>query len=242
MSKPKNSITHTSLFVTVLSTCLGLLVVGVPPQVFAQQSGALRQSHSTAEDVECSHEAPREIEDLLNGGAFIRPVAEFVADLRKLISIDKVELKDRIFIEVIIEIPQDGSIGIGGSSGDAWLRVAAENAAEAISYQFGGIEKVYKHDSNWTNPVERFNVSFLLEDSSLVVKTQTEQPSPAQAQKLAATYNSYFSLGSCRERGEPDQVLYENTKALVEDNRVVIVTHLARAALSDLLAKEPAVS
>jgi hypothetical protein len=59
----------------------------------------------------------------------------------------------------------------------------------------------------------------------------------AQAQKLAAAYNSYFSLGVARKRVEPEAVPYQNSKALVEQNRVLIVTHLPRAALSDSLAK-----
>lgn len=74
---------NTSLLLTVLSACLGLLIVGVPVQALAQ---------SAREDVRCSDEAPAKIEQLLNSKVFINPLAGFVADLGKLISIEKDDL------------------------------------------------------------------------------------------------------------------------------------------------------
>ena len=64
----------------------------------------------------------------------------------------------------------------------------------------------------------------------------------AQAQKLAAAYSSHFSFNGCRERVQPEAILYQNSKALIKNNRVLIVTHLPRAALSDSLAERSAAS
>jgi hypothetical protein len=85
-------------------------------------------------------------------------------------------------------------------------------------------------------------------DASLSAKAKIEvssiskiqQPSSKQARKLAATRNSHLSLSSRREYNQPDVILYRNTKALTNHNQVLIVTHLPRAALSELLAKKPA--
>jgi hypothetical protein len=73
------------------------------------------------------------------------------------------------------------------------------------------------------------------EDSSI---SKLQQPSIDQAQKLAATHNSYFSLDGCSKRGEPEEVSYKNTKALTDNNQVLIITHLPRAALSERLGEE----
>jgi hypothetical protein len=35
-------------------------------------------------------------------------------------------------------------------------------------------------------------------------------------------------------KGQPEEVLYQNARALVEINHVLLITHLPRAALSDL--------
>ena len=138
--------TNTSLFVTVLSACLGLLIVGVPTQAEAKSAKEA-----------CSKKATPEIKALLDEHSFIRPLAEFIANVSKIISLRK-----------------------------------------------------YDH--------------------------------PEQARKLTSTSNSYFSIGSGRERNQPTEVLYQNTKALVENNQVLIVTRLPRAGLADLLAKQPASS
>ena len=74
---------NTYLLLTVLSACLGLSIVGVPVQAIAQ---------SQREDVGCSEEAPAKIEHFLNSKVFISPLARFVADLGKLISIEKYDL------------------------------------------------------------------------------------------------------------------------------------------------------
>lgn len=57
--------------------------MGVPVQALAQSARA---------DVRCSDEAPAKIEQLLNSKVFINPLAGFVADLGKLISIEKYDL------------------------------------------------------------------------------------------------------------------------------------------------------
>jgi hypothetical protein len=76
-----------------------------------------------------------------------------------------------------------------------------------------------------------------IEDSS---SSKIEQSSSKQSRKLAATHNSQFSVDNHHKYHQPDKVLYQNTKPLTNNNQVLIVTHLPRAALSELLAKKPA--
>lgn len=74
--------TNAPLLLTVLSACLGLLILGVPVQAIAQ---------TARESVRRADEAHATIEQLLNSKVFISPLAGFVADLGKLISVEKYE-------------------------------------------------------------------------------------------------------------------------------------------------------
>lgn len=57
---------------------------------------------------------------------------------------------------------------------------------------------------------------------------------------VSLAVDSYYPSSDCRERGVPEAIFYKNTKALGDTNRVLIVTNLPRAALSDLQALGPA--
>lgn len=229
-------ITISSFLVAAMSVYACVLLSETPAQ--AQQMIAATKSQITKEEDKCSDKASTEVEDLLNQGAFVRPLVEFIADVGKLISIDKYDLKERVAIEIDVADGYDGRGSIEESSaGNEWLSVAAKNALEPMKSAFG--EAFYRYDDKRKQLVAHFAFTFLFENSSLMVQAKAEQPSPEQAQKLAAIYNSYFSLGSCRERGEPEEIFYKNTKALVENNQVLIVTRLPRAGLSELLAKKP---
>lgn len=74
-----------------------------------------------------------------------------------------------------------------------------------------------------------------LEDSII---SKLKQPSSEQARQLAATHNPRSSAEIHYEHRQPDAILYQNTKALADNNQVLIVTHLPRAALSDLPAQK----
>jgi hypothetical protein len=75
-----------------------------------------------------------------------------------------------------------------------------------------------------------------LEDSII---SKLKQPLPKQARQLPATHNPQIPAGIHYEHRPPAVILYHNTKALADNNQVLIVTHLPRAALSELLARKP---
>lgn len=235
-------ITNASLFVTVLSACLGLLMTGAPAQAHARQQGtaaAAKESQAATDAPVCPDVETQEVQNFLNRDAFIRPLIEFVSDLKKLISIEKYELKRRTFEEVSLDATDDGRNMIGGSSsGNRWVTVSAQNAAEHISSDFAGNgAKFYHYDAKWNQDVAHVDVTFLLENSSLIVKASAIQPSPEQASKLAVVYNSYFQIATCQTRGEPEELFYQNTRALNDQSKLLVVTSLPRAALTRLLAE-----
>jgi hypothetical protein len=208
----------------------------------AQQAMSVAdKARSAREEVKCQDEPSAEVSDLLNHNIFIEPLAEFVADLGKLISINKSDLAERYVDEISIETSRDGRMSISGSSsGNSWLHVATQAAAEEIAYNFSTDDEFYRYDEDWKQEVKHTVVTFLLEDSGLTVTAKHEHQLPQLAQKHAAVYNSYFSFGRCSADGEAKVILYQNTKALTENNQVLVVTRLPRAALAELLAAKPA--
>ena len=57
--------------------------------------------------------------------------------------------------------------------------------------------------------------------------------------KLIST-EKHDPVGSGRERAASVRIFYQNSEALIENNEVLIVTHLPRAGLSDLPTKRSA--
>ena len=74
------------------------------------------------------------------------------------------------------------------------------------------------------------------EDSS---KCRNAQQPSKKSEESAATCPSYFSHGARVITHEPQIIFYENTRALVGNNQILIVSRLPRAGLDGLLAFEP---
>jgi hypothetical protein len=76
------------------------------------------------------------------------------------------------------------------------------------------------------------------ESHALVLKAFSQhQLSPQQVRKLAAANSSYFQITVCHAEGEPAKVRYQNSRALGDKNRLLVVTRLPRAALVSLPAE-----
>jgi hypothetical protein len=78
------------------------------------------------------------------------------------------------------------------------------------------------------------------ESQALVFHAFSQPLSPQQVRKLAATNNSYFQIAVCQSQGEPEENFYQNTRALIDKNQLLVVTRLPRAALTTLPAEQPA--
>jgi hypothetical protein len=59
----------------------------------------------------------------------------------------------------------------------------------------------------------------------------SQQLSPQQARKLSALSNSYFQIAVCQAQNESAATFYQNSRALTDVNRILVVTRLARAGL-----------
>jgi hypothetical protein len=236
-------INNVSLFVTVLSACLGLLAVGMPAQVYAQQAVRLAEASAFPREQQgrCDEEALSKVEPLINLDAFFPPVREFIADLKRLVSIGKYQFGEYDHVAVSLAIPKSGVAQINISSQDGyWTRAAAADAANKFLFIFDDATRFYSYDEELQSDLARLEVAFHLDRSGLGIHLGQEQKTFEQAQKLAANYNASFALAACRAKDEFERSFYENTKALVKENKILIITNLPRAALENPPAEQPA--
>ena len=78
------------------------------------------------------------------------------------------------------------------------------------------------------------------ESHALVLKAFSQHHlSPQKIRKLAATNSSYLQIAVCHAEGEPAKIFYQNSRALTDKNRILVVTRLPRAALVSLPAGRP---
>jgi hypothetical protein len=77
---------------------------------------------------------------------------------------------------------------------------------------------------------------------ALVFQAFSQHLSPQKVRKLAATSNSYFQVAVCQPQGQREENFYKNTRALIDKNRLLGVTHLPRAWLVSLLTEQPLAS
>lgn len=231
-------INNFSLFVTVLSACLGLLAVGTPAQVYAQQ--AVNASRSSSSLIgRCDEDAPQ-VEELLNLNTYFHANKDFISDLSRLVSIGKYTPGDYEHVDISFEIPKErGTMRTSASGGNRWLRVAAEDAVDKLVFAFEDSNIFYRYEDEWKLDVAHFDVAYHLDASGIGINTTQEQKSFEQAQKLAVNYNASFLYQACHKQDELERSFYENTHALVENNKILIITRLPRAALDELLAELP---
>lgn len=236
-----NRINNFSLFVTVLSACLGLLAVGTAAPVYAQPAGRLAEA-SALPGERCDEAALSKVEVLLNLNAFFPPITDFIADLGRLVSIDKYKFDDYEHVDFSFEMTAGGGSTQTdvNSQGNRWVTTAAHDAAEKFVFIFDDATRFYSHDDEWQTDITRLEVAFHLDRSGLGITLKQEQKSFEQAQKLAANYNASFNYAACRAKDEFERSFYENTKALVKENKILIITNLPRAALDKPQAEQPA--
>jgi hypothetical protein len=221
--------------VTVLSACLGLVIAGVPAQIQAQPTTARTagEPQSASGVPQCSEAATPEVEKLLDHKKFISPpFLAFVAEVRELIV--RGDLYD---LDISLDAPFLGHVDhmtINRNSGSEMSSAAAEEFASEVETFLRITDALF-----YEQGIAHLSVTFKTTASELIANIVFKQHSPEHARKLVASFNAMFSAGGCRERGEPSELFYTNTKALTDNDQVLIVTRLPRAGLDVPLVEKP---
>lgn len=246
MSNQKNY--NSIFFLTTLSVYLGLVLVGGSAPVMAHSALTQRiEIQSEAEIKDDLDKKPKEgdsAQDGINDKGFkiAEAIAIFVADLKKLESIDKFNPKNEWIFTYYVQFTEFGatkSFSKNSSILNPWLNTAVEQlvangepnsslAASDFVPNCDGKEcrqTLVKVDSL----ANEFSLSFVF----------TKQ-TPERAQLAAESFNNFLAAVKKSQKNASVLPIYENTKAHTENNQVFIVTRLPRASIDALLAKNDA--
>ena len=86
----------------------------------------------------------------------------------------------------------------------------------------------------------RLTESIQIDESATVGKFSFIFDSAEHSQSFASAYNAGLSFSRCKSKNTSLKVVYENTKAISENNQVFIVTRLPRGSIDALLAEKDA--
>lgn len=244
----QRKIHNKTLFVAALSVYLGLLIVGAPPQVLAQQvQKAIKVTQ--IEDGEVYQSTSKEIADELDKSRYPTIIRDFLSDLKGLARMGRYDADESEFnFEFVFAITEDGIQQVTyfdpknrkyNSSGK-WIFLACEESANGLeSFEmYHNFDRFfYRYDTEFNRNARHGSALFESNKDGLTIKTTLEKQSPKKSRDLATLYNSTFSFGAIEYKEDlPNtSLIYQNTKALSENNNLIIVTRLPRAGLDSLL-------
>jgi len=245
------------VFLTTLSVYLGLVLVGgaVAPSVLAQAATTrdfnIKNEIVVEDDLDkkpndITNEDAEEIQHVIDRGFIRESVLALLDDLKKLKQIEKYDGQQRFEIDFLFRSYEDSDklkIDRLEAGGNNWIFTACDEPARVVEHHFDEItpSNFFSYDESLKAKVTNTNVKFLSENGELSLQITSKQGSPADAQNLAGFFNKVFAQGSSSaDLKNYERVIYENTKAISENNQIFIVTRLPRGSIDSLLARKDA--
>lgn len=224
------------IFLTTLSVYFGLVLVGAPAPVFAQNV-LTRQQYER----EFAKQNKDELEKPLNdGNLFVPQIIQLVHELNSLSKNKHFDwnAKNHYEIEGIAFCESDnypsylGSGSFGnepfGASDDFAVRLAREISKRRVADGFGDFYS------------QSVSFDFSTENSTFSLKATTENKNSQDNQVFYSEVAAYFERFASFPKSSKEKVIYENTKITSDNNQVIVVTRLPRGSLDALLAKDSA--
>lgn len=212
----QRKIHNQTLFVAALSVYFGLLIVGAPPHVFAQQIES--QANQLNPKVELNR----------------KPLEDFAKHLKKQILLGQVNLNNSCSISVKASFADDGKLKnarITSKTGDVALSEAAVNLISAFSDSglFIYLRDLSKLSGEITITLDADKGNFDLTNTFQLENSQ-------QAQQIASSLNLVLSVfrNSQKNVTAVAQETLRSVEISVQDKELFIVTRLPRAGLDAL--------
>lgn len=205
------------VFLTTLSVYLGLVLVGAPAPVLAQQS-----------------HKDKKIQNVVSNDIYGTALLELVRQLEKLSKEGKYNQNEPINLDYQFRYFEKGKaetafICAGVKPNENVLKILDETAKN-ISRYLSELESVSsKRDEVFISP---FAVSYSIDQSGLMIKTSRSD------KENVGFFRIHFEQEAVALKDESVAQIYENTKATSENNQVLIVTRLPRGSLDALIAKD----
>ena len=220
------------VFLTTL--CLGLVFVGVTPQVLTY--AALTRNFDVQTEIEIKDDLDNkpdneEIESFSNDD-FPALFAKFLNEIREKVESGKISLPlqtNFTFDGEFTKSREGGGSGGGSNVSNQDLSVFIQNA---VNQKFR--PKAFEladYDSQKTK-----NVKIRLDANSADLSLKISF-SKSDAEQFAQFLNREFSLSAVSVENALTKQIYENTSVTSENNQVFIITRLPRGSLNALLTK-----
>jgi len=233
MSNRKNY--NSLVFLTTLSVYLGLVLVGgSTPSVLAQ--AATTRDFNIKNEIVVEDDLDKKPDEDL----FAESLVELVKNLDKLSKSKKFdwEAKSSFTINHLSFSRSDNSPTYeGGGLLNGNATGFFDKAGVAIGRKLFRKKSDFGLGDFYSDYPEAVSFRFLVESKSFNVETQINLKSDEAAQSFAGLIEAYLSQASSFSKSGA-KIIAENTKSKADGTAVLLVTHLPRASIDDLLAKK----
>ncbi len=228
---------------TVLSTCLGLLTIGMPPQVHASAGQSLNVAGSAGQDggAPCD---PTRLEEIARDKFAAIDInsnwlSHFIEHLDNWTDDDD-NLKGRFEIAITAERLKDGGLRLASNIVSSQMTGDGSNSRiPDLAEQTYWLVDNYTRGINGAGKAQPSPVRFelRLDDTEFYAGVSFNQGSVVRAHKYADAFNQHLAYELCLRDGNTvdlEYLLYRNARAVARGRQVQIVTRLPRASIDAL--------
>ncbi|MDQ3179270.1 MAG: hypothetical protein M3Q33_02000 [Acidobacteriota bacterium] len=223
------------IFLTTLSVCLGLVLVGGTPSILTY--AALTRNFDIQNEIEVNddldNKPDNEETESFSKDDFPLLFAQLLNEIKERVDSGKISLPLQTNFNVEGEFHKSefsGGGGIGSNVSNQHLSLLIQNTVNQ-SYKPKAFE-LADYDNEKSKTV-KIRLEANSTDFSLKVSF-----GKSKAKQFAEFLNQDFSSSAVLSENTLTKQIYENTNASSENNQVFIVTRLPRGSLSALLAKD----
>ncbi|HEY0428881.1 MAG TPA: hypothetical protein VGC76_13955 [Pyrinomonadaceae bacterium] len=235
MSKKTNY--NSIVFLTTLSVYLGLVLVGGTAPVLAHS--ALTRAFDIKNEIEFKDDLDKKPDEDL----FAQTLVELVRNLDALSASKNFDwqAKSIYTIEDLTFCESDNTPSYGGSgSGNRRLDRTFDEAGVEIGRKLLTKKSKAKLGEIFAGYSEGVTFKFSIENKSFNLETEINTKSGEIAKSFTALIDAYLLRINSSAKTTTQKIVAENTKSKVDDTKILLVTHLPRASIDELLAEKVA--
>lgn len=246
----KNKGYNSILFLTTLSVYLGLVLVGAPPSLLAQQA-ALTQRFEIQNEFESEEDPdkdPGKSDDLAEDIEIIKnldiagAIREFLSDLRKLESIGKFNPRTDWDFSYDLQRKNFGqSISVNQSEWieNPWLQTALDRLISNARADSEHIDSVSANLPNCDGEnCQEVRVTIESDAENFTFSLTFKKKTAENAKVAAEAFSQVFLAKKVALTDHGNLLIYENTRISSENDQVFIITRLPRGSLDALVKSE----
>jgi hypothetical protein len=236
------------LFLTTLGVYLGLMLAGgATPTVFAH--GALTRSFELQDEIEIKDDLDTKPDNetgslSISIKTYLEDVEFFLGTLQNLEATGKFDaVRDRFEVTQTTLLPCVPANNVGSYTANKFdldneqLRPSLERLSKLLTDGYSLADCL---PNSYFNGAEATSskFSFKLDESAFTIQVAVQKSSPEIAKKLSGDLGGVFPRFAPKSSAEiARQKLFENTTFRSQNNQVLVITRLPRAALDPLIAR-----